>query len=118
MRYKFSFKTPTYGRDGNVVWVDVFSNKYVHDSTVDLLKEYSHNTEKQHDFKWFCEKLDDIIKWQAWSRYEYEFLLHPFWEDGKYEPIKMDAWQVCHENIETIAHRVIFVYVNKIMWGD
>lgn len=63
-----------------------------------------------HGFEAFVRELDGIIKWQEWSRREFEVSIGDAFEDDCEKLEKWDAYGQAHMNIEMIAREVIWQY--------
>lgn len=90
---------------------NIFNNCHVYSSTIKLCKK-----RKRGAITWdkFVEELDRIIKWQEWSRREYEISVGDAFETDldKYE--KWDCYQQAHANIEVIAMYVYKTFLKEI----
>lgn len=101
---------------------NIFDNITVFEETLKIVKKYCRcpkkfkNTvfvgeEPVYGFEAFCIELDSIIRWQEWSRVEYEIVVGGFpYHEGKDKLEKWDCYQQCKENIPMIAREVIFQY--------
>lgn len=84
-------------------------SKYKH------IKQYSNpmfNKEEiaVYGFDGFCEELRSLIKWQEWSRVQYEIVVKSIFDkDGETEK-KIDCYEQCEKNIPMIAREVIYQY--------
>ena len=63
-----------------------------------------------HGFDAFVKELDGIIKWQEWSRREYEVSVGDAFEDDCEKLEKWDCYGQARINMEMIAREVIWQY--------
>lgn len=63
-----------------------------------------------HGFDAFVRELDGIIKWQEWSRREYEVSVGDLFEDDCSKLEKWDCYGQAKPNMEIIAREVIWQY--------
>lgn len=109
--YDFHFYALNYDFNRKKVYFfNVFNNIRVYESTVELCDDY---WKGKYTLEEFTDELDHIIKWQEWSRREYEISVGDLFEEnpGKYE--KIDCWQQAHANIDLIVKQVIDEYKKK-----
>lgn len=66
--------------------------------------------EIMYGFDAFVKELDGIIKWQEWSRRQYEISVSDAFEDDCSKLEKWDCYGQAHMNMEIIAHEVIRQY--------
>lgn len=122
---KFEFYVLNYDfNKQKVIMFNIFDNTDVYDLTLKEVKKYCHSPKKYtyyrfmydgsekhvYGFEGFCENLSSIIRYQEWSRREYEISVGNAFETDidKYE--KWDCYQQADPNIEIIAREVIYQY--------
>ncbi len=86
---------------------NIFNNYRVSEHTEELCKNYK---KKKMTFEEFVKELDDIIRWQMWSRREYELYIGDAFETDINKFEKVDCYRQAHMNIERIAKYVMEVY--------
>lgn len=100
---------------------NIFNNIRVYEAVEKEVKKYLRAPKKYtyksfmdgnvyYGFEAFCKELDSIIRWQEWSRIQYEISVgEPFETDcNKLE--KWDCYMQCRPNIPMIAREVIYQY--------
>ena len=104
-----------------VVHYNIFNNIRVQEYTEKAVKKYLRNPNKftyksfdgqeiMYGFDALIKEIDDIIKWQEWSRCGYEFgVCYKFETDCK-NIAHMDCYEQAHMNIEMIVREVIRQY--------
>lgn len=86
--------------------------KYVRSPKNYVYKSYSYgkNPKVITGFDGFVKELDSIIKWQEWSRREYEISVGDAFEDDCNKLEKWDCYMQVSKNIEVIAREIIYQY--------
>ena len=84
-------------------------NKYLRSPKNYVYKSFDGH-EILHGFDAFVKELDGIIKWQEWSRREFEISVGDAFEDDCEKLEKWDCYGQAHMNIEMIAREVIWQY--------
>lgn len=74
----------------------------------------SEDDKRIYGFNGLCHEIKSLIKWQEWSRIEYEISVGDAFEDDIDKLEKWDCYQQCEPNIETIAYTVIRQYKEQI----
>ena len=104
-----------------IVPFNIFRNIHVQEWTEKAVRKYLHSPknftyksfdgkEILHGFDAFVKELDGIIKWQEWSRRQYEVSVGDAFEDNCENLEKWDCYGQAHMNIEMIAREVIRQY--------
>ena len=104
-----------------IVPFNIFRNIHVQEWTEKAVRKYQRSPknftyksfdgkEILHGFDAFVKELDGIIKWQEWSRRQYEVSVGDAFEDNCENLEKWDCYGQAHMNIEMIAHEVIWQY--------
>lgn len=104
-----------------VIPFNIFKNIYVQEYTERAVKKYLKNPKKFiyisydgkniiYGFDAFVKELDGIIKWQEWSRTEYEISVGDLHITNCEGLEKWDCYKQAHMNIEMIAYEVIRQY--------
>lgn len=100
---------------------NIFNNVYVQEYTEKAVRKYLRNP-KNFTYKSFDEKeeiygfpalvkeIDSIIRWQEWSRSEYEMSCGYAFETDCEKLEKVDCYYQAHFNIEIIAREVLWQY--------
>ena len=100
---------------------NIFNNIYVQEGTEKAVKRYLRNPKKFtyisygnqeviYGFDAFVKELDSIIKWQEWSRRQYEISVSDAFITDCEKLEKWDCYGQAHMNIEMIAREVIYQY--------
>lgn len=97
-----------FNRD-KIYFYNVFNNCKVYEYTIKLCNDY---WKGKYTYDEFVKKLDGIIKWEEWSRCEYEIVVSGLFTEKEHSE-KIDCWQQAHENIDLIAMQVINEYKRK-----
>lgn len=117
MNYDFNAK--------KVVQYNIFNNWHVQEVTEREIRKYlrSSNKYKTHDyftneeftgFEALCKKIDGIIKWQEWSRVEYEISVGAPFEKDISNLQKIDCYEQCKNNIPAITRECIYQYKQQL----
>lgn len=77
-------------------------------------KPFSKDGEVIYGFNALVKEIDNIIKWEEWSRFEYEICVGGLLEGDISNFEKIDCWYQAHANIKTIAYEVIRQYKEQI----
>lgn len=90
---------------------NIFNNCHVYDDAIKLCKK-----RKRGAITWdeFVEELDRSIKWQEWSRREYEISVGDAFETDLDKFEKWDCYQQAHANIEVIAMYTYKTFLKEI----
>ena len=90
-------------------WTEKAVRKYLRSPKNFIYKSFD-GKEILHGFGAFVKELDEIIKWQEWSRCGYEMgVCYKFETDCK-NIAHMDCYEQAHMNMEMIAHEIIRQY--------
>lgn len=92
-----------------LVMFNIFNNIHVYDNALAATKRHLRNKKKftREDFE---KELASIIKWQEWSRVEYEICAgEPFPKDES-KLQKVDCWMQAEHNVPIIADMCILRY--------
>ena len=104
-----------------IVPFNIFRNILVQEYTEKAVRKYIRSPknftyksfdgkEILHGFDAFVRELDGIIKWQEWSRREFEISVGDAFEDDCEKLEKWDCYGQAKPNIEIIAREVIWQY--------
>lgn len=105
---------------------NIFDNIHVQKYTEKAVKKYLRSPKKYsyetfgfypktiYGFEGLTRKIDSIIQWQMWSRFEYEISVGAVFEDKFNELEKIDAYYQAHANIKAITHEVIRQYKKQL----
>ena len=104
-----------------IVPFNIFRNIHVQECTEKAARKYLRSPknftyksfdgqEILHGFDALVKELDGIIKWQEWSRRQYEVSVGDAFEDNYENLEKWDCYGQSHMNMEMIAHEVIRQY--------
>lgn len=104
-----------------IIPFNIFRNIYVQEWTEKAVRKYVRSPknftyksfdgkEILHGFDAFIKELDGIIKWQEWSRRQYEISVGDLFETDCEKLEKWDCYGQAHMNIEMIAREVIWQY--------
>lgn len=121
---KFEFYVLNYDPNAKkVVNYNIFNNSIVYEETLEEVKKYCKNPDEycysdnisRDDsyicgFKAFYLALSRIIKYEEWSRREYEIFVGDAFEDDIKKFEKWDCWYQAAPNIKVIAREIIRSY--------
>ena len=105
----------------NVIPFNIFRNIHVQECTEREIRKYLRSPknytyksfdgkEEIYGFDALVKEIDGIIKWQEWSRRQYEVSVGDAFEDNCEKLEKWDCYGQAHMNIEMIAREVIRQY--------
>lgn len=117
MNYDFNAK--------KVVQYNIFNNIHVQEATEREIRKYLRAPnkymfcdyfimEKQYGFNALCRMIDGIIKWQEWSRSEYEISVGAPFEKDISNLQKIDCYEQCKKNIPAITRECIYQYKQQL----
>lgn len=88
---------------------NIFNNVHVYNEALKATKKHLKNKRKftREDFE---EELASIIKWQEWSRVEYEICAGAPFESDMDKMQKIDCWMQAEHNVPIIADMCILRY--------
>ena len=119
---QFEYYVLNYDCNGHkIVPFNIFRNILVQEETEKAIRKYLRSPknftyksfdgkEILHGFDAFVRELDGIIKWQEWSRRQYEVSVGDAFETYCEKLEKWDCYGQAHMNIEMIAHEVLRQY--------
>lgn len=119
---QFEYYVLNYDCNGHkIVPFNIFRNILVQEETEKAVRKYLRSPknftyksfdgkEILHGFDAFVRELDGIIKWQEWSRRQYEVSIGDAFETDCEKLEKWDCYGQAHMNIEMIAHEVLRQY--------
>lgn len=87
-----------------VVHFNIFNNIHVYESTLELIKDYN---DKKYSFDEFVKELINIVKWQEWSRRQYEISVGDAFETNLDKFEKWDCFKQFEPNAEMFAHYLL-----------
>ena len=104
-----------------IVPFNIFRNIHVQEWTEKAVRKYLHSPknftyksfdgkEILHGFGALVREIDGIVKWEEWSRREYEVSVGDAFETDCEKLEKWDCYGQAHMNIEMIAREVIWQY--------
>lgn len=104
-----------------IIPFNIFRNILVQEETEKAVRKYLRSPKNYtyksfdgkeilHGFDAFVKELDGIIKWQEWSRREFEISVGDAFEDDCEKLEKWDCYKQAHMNIEMVAREVIWQY--------
>lgn len=109
-----------------VVNFNIFSNVLVQKHTEKAIRKYlrspknfkyvpfGQDTEPVYGFDALVKEIDSIIRWQEWSRIEYEISCADAFETDCNKLEKIDCYYQAHANAEIIAHTVLRQYKEQL----
>lgn len=105
---KFEWNVLNYNFNAKKIeFYNIFNNTHVNENTNKLCVDYK---KKKMSFDNFVDELDCIIKWQEWSRCEYEISVGSIFENDCTNLKKFDCYDQAHANIRIIAKYVLEEY--------
>lgn len=125
---KFEFYVLNYNHNKYVVEMyNIFNNIHVQEYTEKAIRKYlrspknfktfDNNKNELYGFDALAKEIDGIIKWQEWSRSEYECSCGYAFETDCSKLQKVDCYYQAHANIEMITHEVIRQYKEQLKKG-
>ena len=91
-----------------VYMYNIFNNIHVREATLELLdKYYDETTDEYMSFDEFVNELKNIVKWQEWSRREYEISVGDAFETDLEKFEKWDCYQQFEPNAEMFAKYLV-----------
>ena len=103
---KFEFYVLHYDPNARKIemW-NIFNNHMVYNDTLAAAEKYAASKISYDELR---KEIDNTIKWQEWSRYQYEISAGPvFVTDPEKQLTKVDAYYQAHANIDLITKMVI-----------
>lgn len=76
---------------------NVFNNVHVHEHSIDLIEKFKDNKITKQEFK---DELDRIVRWQEWSRFEYEIAVCPLLDVSEETATKIDCYYQFEANLD------------------
>ena len=92
-----------------VVHYNIFNNVRVREATIELIDKFYDDDLMSFDD--FVEELINIVKWQEWSRREYEISVGDAFEKDLNRFEKWDCFQQFEPNAEVFAHYLLDEYM-------
>lgn len=105
---------------------NIFNNIYVNEKTNEFLDEYCNlmneedytsedfwNGKLYHGFAALCYDIDRIIRYEEWSRVQYEISVGPPFCDDFDKYTKLDCYYQAKPNMEMIVRELIYQYNTK-----
>ena len=92
-----------------VVHYNVFNNVRVREATIELIDRFY--DDELMSFEDFVEELTNIVRWQEWSRREYEISVGDAFETDSTKLEKWDCFQQFEPNAEVFAHYLLDEYM-------
>lgn len=105
---------------------NIFNNIHVQEATEKAVKKYLRSPKnfvykpfgKDEDvvygFDALVREIDSIIRWEEWSRREYECSVGDAFETDCKKLEKIDCWFQAHANIEIVTNDVIRQYKEQL----
>ena len=109
-----------------VINYNIFNNINVQECTEKTVKRYLRNPknftyvpynnidEPIYGFDALVKEIDNTIRWQEWSRREYEISVGDAFEDDCNKLEKWDCYKQAHANMEMITREVIYQYKQQL----
>lgn len=108
-----------------VIMFNVFNNIRLNEATYECVERYVNQNEEYtykiysynddielHGYEAFKHEILNNIKWQEWSRVEYEIGVTEPFPNKKSKIEKWDCYSQCEPNIDAICGEIIRQYVN------
>ena len=124
---KFEFYVLNYNfNKRKIEMFNIFKNILVQEHTEKAVKKYLQSPKKYsytpfdknedplYGFDALVKEIDSIIRWQEWSRFEYECSAGYAFEIDCSKLEKIDCYYQAHANIKTITHEVIRQYKEQL----
>lgn len=122
MKFKYYVINSNANTREPTMW-NIFDNWLVQEHTEKTIKKYLRSPNKYeyrpflsdqepiYGFEALCKEILSIIKWQEWSRCEYEIDVKDMFGDKWY---KWDCYDQCEPNIEIITRECIYQYKKQL----
>ena len=94
-------------------WSEKAVRKYLRSPKIFTYKSFD-GKEILHGFDAFVKELDGIIKWQEWSRREYEVSVGDAFEDDCEKLEKWDCYGQAKPNMKMITYEIIRQYKEQM----
>lgn len=123
---KFEFYVLNYDFNGKRVEnFNIFNNISLNNAVEKEVRKYLRSPKKYHcqkynfntkeyyyiySFDGLCEEIKSLIRWQEWSRREYEISVGDAFEDDLNKFEKWDCYKQCEPNMAIITREVIWQY--------
>ena len=123
---QFEFYVLNYNSNKNKVEMfNIFNNILVQEHTEKAVRKYLRspknfkyelfsNREVIYGFDGLVKEIDSIIKWQEWSRSQYECSCGYAFETDCSKLEKIDCYYQAHANAEIITHTVLRQYKEQL----
>ena len=124
---KFEFYVLNYNLNKRKIEMfNIFKNILVQEHTEKAVKKYLQSPKKYsytpfdknedplYGFDALVKEIDSIIRWQEWSRFEYECSAGYAFEIDCSKLEKIDCYYQAHANIKTITYEVIRQYKEQL----
>ena len=95
-------------------WTEKAVKKYMRNPKRFTYKSFNPNEEIIYGFDALVKEIDGIIRWQEWSRSEYECSVGYAFETDCSKLEKIDCYYQAHANAEIIAHTVLRQYKEQL----
>ena len=95
-------------------WTEKEVRKYLRSPKKFVYKSSHKDIEPIHGFDALVKEIDGIIKWQEWSRSQYECSVGYAFETDCNKVEKIDCYYQAHANAEIITHTVLRQYKEQL----
>jgi len=95
-------------------WTEKTVRKYLRSPKNFKYEKFWSNEEPIYGFDALVKEIDGIIRWQEWSRREYEISVGDAFESDISKLEKWDCYAQAHPNAEIIAHTVLRQYKEQL----
>jgi hypothetical protein len=96
-----------------VVHFNIYRNWLLNDHTVAEIRKHLRN-KKKYPFEKFVQEVRSLIRWQEWSRCEYEISVGDAFEEDVNKLEKWDCYKQAEPNVEMIAREIIYQYKQQL----
>ena len=125
---RFEYYVLNYSQEEKkVINYNIFNNIFVNEKANEFLKEYCNLENKEdyisddfwrddvtyHGFDALCYDIDRILKYEEWSRIQYEISVGPPFCDDYDKYTKLDCYYQAKPNIPMIVRELIYQYETK-----
>ena len=111
LQFEWYVLNENFNRGHSIEPFNIFNNILVNEETNKLCVKYKKD---KMSFEEFTEKLNNIIKWQEWSRCEYEIVVGSLFAHEEKDLKKIDCYQQAFPNMKIIAKYVLEEYYPKL----
>lgn len=96
--------------EDKIEFFNVFDNIKVFEYAIKHIKDFK----KDRDFEKFKKEMDSTVKWEEWSRVEYEIIVRGM-ISKKDNEFKIDCYEQFHANLDMFCDYIKLLVENKVL---